>query len=245
MLIKNLNVTKESKQILKNLEVEFQEGHLHVIMGSNGSGKSTLVNSIAGNLAPDDTIEGSVLFHDKNLLDMKIHERALEGVHLSPQYPPVIEGLSHAAFMKEALNVRRSHHGLESVDEFEFLKLLKEKAKLFSFDPKSYIRQSFNSGFSGGEKKRNEMLQISLLEPSFIILDEIDSGLDIESMSNIASFINSYVAKGNTAVVITHYPQFAQMLNPSFVHIVKNGTLAKTGGQELIWFIEQNGFGEF
>ena len=244
MKITNLNVSKSGKQILKNLNAEFEPGLIHAIMGPNGSGKTTLSYSIAGH--PDCEIKsGQIEYNGIEILNKAVHERSIEGVYLAPQYPSVIEGLSHAAFLKEAINVRRNHNSLDPLDEFEFLKLLKERAKLFNFEPKEYIRHSLNSGYSGGEKKRNEILQISLLEPKFIILDELDSGLDIESMKSIASFINSYMSPTITIIAITHYPNFARLLNTSKVHILKSGQLVKTGDINLVSEIENSGFGGF
>ncbi len=244
MKITNLNVSKSGKQILNNLNAEFEPGIIHAIMGPNGSGKTTLSYSIAGH--PDCEINsGQISYNGTELLDMTVHERSIEGVYLAPQYPSVIEGLSHAAFLKEAINVRRNNKSLDPLDEFEFLKLLKERAKLFNFEPKEYIRHSLNSGYSGGEKKRNEILQISLLEPNFIILDELDSGLDIEAMKSIANFINEYMSSNITIIAITHYPNFARLLNTSKVHILKSGQLVKTGDINLVSEIETSGFGGF
>lgn len=244
MKIQNLIVKKGKKTILENLEVQFDEGKLHVIMGPNGSGKSTLSYAIAGH--PDcEIVSGSIFYREKNLLEQDIHERAKQGLYLAPQYPPVIEGLSHAMFLKECLNIRRIALEQEQLDDFEFLKILRTKAKEFNFDEKQYPRQSLNAGFSGGEKKRNEILQISLLEPDFVILDEIDSGLDIEAMKKIAYFINNYKKTHRTIVVITHYPQFAQLLNTDKVHIVKAGKVVQTGNKDLVQTIVENGFGDF
>lgn len=243
MKIENLIVNKDGKTILNNMNAQFEEGLIHIIMGPNGSGKSTLSNTIAGN--PDcDVVSGSITYNEANLLEQEVHERALHGIYLAPQYPPVIEGLSHAAFLKETMNVRRLAKGEEALDDFEFLKMLRNKAEEYSFERKQYPRQSLNQGFSGGEKKRNEILQISLLQPSFIILDEIDSGLDIEAMKTIAQFIVNYKQPHTTIIAITHYPQFAQLLQADRVHVLKNGKISMTGDSSLIEKIEQNGFGE-
>ena len=172
-------------------------------------------------------------------------ERSLNGIYLAPQYPVVIEGLSHAAVLKESINIKRKFLNLNEIDEFDFLKLLKQKAQEYKFDPKDYIRHSFNSGYSGGEKKRNEMLQISLLNPDFIILDEIDSGLDIEMMDFIAQKIKEHQNQNKTILLITHYPDFANLINPDFVHILKNGSILTTGDKYLLEKIHQNGFGDF
>lgn len=244
MKIENLTVNKSGNTILNNLNGEFEPGYTHIIMGSNGSGKSTLSYTIAGH--PDcEVVSGKILYNQQNILEQEIEQRSLEGIYLAPQYPPVIEGLSHAAFLKESINVRKKYKDEEPLDDFQFLKILRETAKIFSFNEKNYPRQSLNQGFSGGEKKRNEILQISLLQPDFIILDEIDSGLDIEAMATIAKFINDYKSPQRTIVVITHYPQFAELLNPDFVHIIKNGKIVAKGNKSLVSRVVENGFGEF
>lgn len=244
MKIDNLNVKKGEKHILKDLQVEFEENKIHILMGQNGCGKSTLVNTIAGH--PDcEVLSGQVIFNSQNLLDLEVHERALTGIYLSPQYPPSIEGLSHATLLKESLNARQLFNNQEEIDSFQFLKTLRKSAERFSFDSKNYPKQSFNSGFSGGEKKRNEVLQIDLLQPKFVFMDEIDSGLDIEAMKNIADFIKQYKKSGHTLVVITHYPNFAQLIEADYFHVMKEGKIAQTGGQELLEQVMSSGFKEF
>lgn len=244
MKINQLTVYKSENKILDNLDATFEQGGIHIIMGPNGSGKSTLSYAIAGH--PDCQIQsGTIEYNNQLILEQSIEERALHGIYLAPQYPPVIEGLSHALLLKELVNLRQYQKGLEPVDDFQFLKLLKSKAEEYSFDPKSYIKQSLNSGFSGGEKKRNEILQISLLEPDFILLDEIDSGLDIEAMKKIAAFISTYKQPNRTIVVVTHYPQFAQLLQADKVHILKNGKITTTGENTIIEQVMQYGFGGF
>jgi Fe-S cluster assembly ATP-binding protein len=244
MKINNLTVKKGGKDILKNLTGEFVKGQIHIIMGPNGSGKSTLSYSIAGH--PDcEVISGTVDYEQQDILQKDVHERGIAGIYLAPQYPPAIPGLSHAALLKESINVRRQAKGDEPIDEFELLKLLRNKAQEYQFDSKTYPRQSFNEGFSGGEKKRNEILQISLLNPDFIILDEIDSGLDIEAMKRIASFIKNYLDENKTIVVITHYPQFAELIEANQVHILKNGHIVHTGDKSLVSEISEHGFGRF
>jgi Fe-S cluster assembly ATP-binding protein len=244
MKIENLNVKKGDKQILKDLSVFFEENKIHILMGQNGCGKSTLVNTIAGH--PDcEVLSGKVFFNSINLLDLEVHERALNGIYLSPQYPPVIEGLSHATLLKESLNAKQLFNKEEEVDSFQFLKNLRQSAEKFSFDVKNYPKQSFNSGFSGGEKKRNEVLQIDLLQPKFVFMDEIDSGLDIEAMKNIANFIKSYKNSGHTLVIITHYPNFAELIDADYFHIMKDGKISQTGGSELLAKVISTGFKEF
>ena len=242
MNINNLTVKKNDKTILNNLSTTFEEGKIHIIMGPNGSGKSTLSYTLAGH--PDCLIQsGQIYYREKELTEIPIEERALEGIYLAPQYPPVIEGLSHAAFLKESINVRRKFNNLEPLDDFEFLKELRSIAKEFSFDEKQYPRQSLNQGFSGGEKKRNEILQIHLLKPNFVILDEIDSGLDIEAMKKIANYINNYKKENKTLVIITHYPNFAQLLDVDFVHIIKDGKVVLKDTKEVIEQVVEHGFG--
>ena len=244
MKINNLTVKKNEKIILNNLNLTLEEGKTHIIMGPNGSGKTTLSYTLAGH--PDCLVSnGYIEYKDKNLLELSIEERSLNGIYLAPQYPVVIEGLSHAAVLKESINIKRKFLNLNEIDEFDFLKLLKQKAQEYKFDPKDYIRHSFNSGYSGGEKKRNEMLQISLLNPDFIILDEIDSGLDIEMMDFIAQKIKEHQNQNKTILLITHYPDFANLINPDFVHILKNGSILTTGDKYLLEKIHQNGFGDF
>lgn len=244
MKITNLNVKKGDKQILKDLNISFEENKTHILMGQNGCGKSTLVNTVAGH--PDCIVlSGEVSFESKNLLELEVHERALSGIYLSPQYPPVIEGLSHASLLKESLNAKQQFMNEEEIDSFQFLKTLRQSAEKFSFDPKQYPKQSFNSGFSGGEKKRNEVLQIDLLKPKFVFMDEIDSGLDIEAMKNIAQFIKDYKKSGHTLVIITHYPNFAELIEADYFHIMKDGKIAQTGGKELLDKVLSTGFKEF
>lgn len=233
MKINNLQVTKNQSMILKNISIEFSKGQIHTIMGKNGCGKTTLSYTIAGH--PDCKVEkGEIFYKNQNIFDLTIEERSLNGIFLAPQYPSVIDGLSHAMFLKEAINTKRKFLNLEEYDEFEFLKILKEKAELFHFQSKDYIRHSLNFGFSGGEKKRNEILQISLLEPDFIILDEIDSGLDIDSMKNIADFLKSYITPERTILVISHNPQFIQLLHSNSIYIMENGQFVEHGDKKII-----------
>ena len=244
MKITNLNVKKGDKHILKDFNVSFEENKIHILMGQNGCGKSTLVNTIAGH--PDcEILSGQVIFNQDNLLNFEVHERALRGIYLSPQYPPVIEGLSHATLLKESLNAKLAFNKQEAVDSFQFLKTLRKSAENFSFDSKNYPKQSFNSGFSGGEKKRNEVLQIDLLQPKFVFMDEIDSGLDIEAMRTIAEFIKNYKKSGHTLVVITHYPNFAELIEADYFHVMKEGKISQTGGKEILQQVIANGFKEF
>ena len=244
MNITNLNVKKGDKKILNNLSINIEEGKIHILMGQNGCGKSTLVNTIAGHYDCE-VLSGNISFKNEELLNLEVHERALRGIYLSPQYPPVIEGLSHAALLKESLNSKYSFREQEPVDNYQFLKTLRLSAEKFNFDVKNYPKQSLNSGFSGGEKKRNEILQIDLLQPDFVFMDEIDSGLDIEAMKSIAKFISEYNKLGKTIVVITHYPNFAELISADYFHVMKDGQIIKTGGVEILNQIINNGFKEF
>lgn len=244
MKIQNLTVKKSDKVIINDLSVDFSTGKIHAIMGPNGCGKTTLSNTIVKH--PDCHIEqGRIMFKNKELNHLDIEMIALEGVYLAPQYPIVINGLSHAAFIKEALNAKRKHQGQNPIDEFEFIKILKSKAQEFGFNSKEYIKHSLNFGYSGGEKKKNEMIQISMLSPDFIILDEIDSGLDIEAIKKVVEFIKNYMKPDVTVLAITHHPSFAKSLNADFVHIMKAGKIVKTGSLDLVDIVEKNGFGEF
>ncbi len=240
--ITNLCVNKSNTPILKDINLSFDKG-LHIIMGPNGCGKSTLAYTIMG--LPECSItKGDILLNNTTINNLPTFERSLLGIYLAPQTPPSIEGLSHAALLKESYNLRQTYKNLPTIDEFKFLKLLKEKATEFSFDPTTYPRHSFNMGFSGGEKKRNEMLQISLLNPDIIILDETDSGLDIDAMQFIGKKIQE-LSQTKIVILITHYPQFTEQLNPTSINIMKNGTFVKHGSNELLQEIVQNGFSNF
>lgn len=240
--IKNLHVEKSGHEILKGINLIIENG-IHVIMGANGSGKSTLSYSIAGH--PDCEItQGSIIFKGQDITENEAFERSIQGIYLAPQYPPSIEGLSHAALLKESLNVRREAQGLDPLDEFDFLKELRQKAQDYSFNPKTYIRQSLNSGFSGGEKKRNEMLQIAILKPDFIILDELDSGLDLEATNTIIEHIKE-IAKTKPVLMITHYPHIVEAVDAQYVHIMKDGVIVKSGDSSLAKEVQQHGFSSF
>lgn len=239
--IKDLYVDNQ-KAILKGLSLDIKEGDTHVIMGTNGAGKSTLVQTLAG--YPNYEVKsGSVDYFDSNLVNLDMTKRALEGLYLAPQYPPSITGLAHASFLKEAINSKRKYKGEEELTSVAILKLIKSKLELFSFD-ETYISRSLNDGFSGGERKRNEMLQISLLEPKLVLLDEIDSGLDLSMMQVIANFINSFKDKKRSFIIVTHYPQFARLISPNYIHILKDGksVLSTEKVNETLDNIEVNGF---
>ncbi len=244
MKINNLTVRKSDKIIINDLSIHFEQGKIHAIMGPNGCGKTTLSNSIVNH--PDCIIEsGAIEFKGKILNQLDVDLIALEGVYLAPQYPIVINGLSHAAFLKEAINAKNKHNNQNPIDEFEFIKKLKSKAQEFGFNSKDYVKHSLNFGYSGGEKKKNEMIQISMLSPEFIILDEIDSGLDVEAIKKVVEFIKSYMNSNITILAITHHSSFAKSLNADLVHIMKSGKVVKTGDLSLVDLVEQNGFGGF
>lgn len=242
MKITNLHVNKSGKKILKGVDIDITQG-IHVLMGPNGCGKTTLAYSITGHKDCQVT-EGSINYKGQNILNDEVYKRAIDGIYLAPQYPPVIDGLSPASLLKEAINIRRENEGLDALDEFEFLKELRKESHNFGFDPKTYIRQSLNNGFSGGEKKRNEMLQIKLLNPNFIILDEIDSGLDIEAMHKFSEIIKK-MGETKTILLVTHYPIFAKLVNAQNVHIMKDGQIITSGNIQLTDEIETNGFSNF
>lgn len=242
MEIKNLTVKKAEKEVLKNINLIIQPNTINVIMGTNGCGKTTLSNTIVGN--PDcEILSGEISYKKLNLVNMEPFEIALNGIYLSPQNPVEINGLSNAAFLKYAINAKRKFLEQEEVDEFEFLKTLRQKAKEFYFDPKEYIKHSVNVGYSGGEKKRNEMLQISLLQPDFIILDEVDSGLDVDMMKKIKVFIMEYKKQNKTILMVTHNPKFIEDLSVDKVFLMKDGVIKQEGGSELVSYVEKNGFG--
>lgn len=242
--IKDLYVDNQ-KSILKGLSLNVSQGETHIIMGTNGAGKSTLVQTLAG--YPNyDIIKGSIEYNSENLIDFDMTKRALEGVYLAPQYPPSITGLAHASFIKEAINAKKKYKNESLLTSIEVLKLIKAKLPTFLFDD-SYISRSLNDGFSGGERKRNEMLQISLLEPSLVLLDEIDSGLDLSMMQTIATFINSFKNEHRAFIIVTHYPQFAKLLQANYIHILKDGNtvLSTHEVNTTLENIENNGFKNF
>jgi len=238
--IKNLHASVEGKEILSGLNLEVKPGEVHAIMGPNGSGKSTLASVLAGNDAFEVT-EGSVDFLGKDLLDMEPDERSHEGVFLAFQYPVEIPGVSNINFLKAAINERREAHGLEPVTAKEFLKMVKEKAKLVELDNK-LTNRSVNEGFSGGEKKRNEIFQMAMLEPKLGILDETDSGLDIDALRIVANGVNQLRAADRSFIVVTHYQRLLDYIVPDFVHVLYDGKIVKTGGKDLALELEEKGY---
>ncbi len=238
--IKNLHANVAGKEILKGIDLSVHAGEVHAIMGPNGSGKSTLAQVLAGHPAYEVT-EGEVIFDGKNLFDLDPEERAQEGLFLAFQYPVEIPGVSNSYFLKAGLNEIRKHRGLEPLDAMQFLKLLKEKMKLVEMDS-SFINRPVNEGFSGGEKKRNEILQMAVLEPKLAILDETDSGLDIDALKIVADGVTKLKRPDNAAIVVTHYQRLLNYIVPDFVHVLVNGRIVKSGTKELALELEASGY---
>ena len=238
--IKNLYASIEGKEILKGINLTIKPGEMHAIMGRNGSGKSTLANIIAGSENYDVT-KGKITYNDKNLFDLSIEERALQGIFMSFQYPAVIPGVNNTYFLKAALNAKRKYQGKSELDAMDFLNLIREKLKIVEMD-ESYLRRSVNDGFSGGEKKRNEILQMVTLEPKLAILDETDSGLDIDALKIIANGINDYRNADRSFLVITHYQRLLNYIEPDIIHVLIDGRIVKTGGKELALILEEKGY---
>ena len=239
--IKNLQVNVEGKPILKGINLHVNAGEVHAIMGPNGSGKSTLARALSGH--PEYEITGgSVTFEGKDLLDMDPDERAREGVFMAFQYPVEIAGVNNAYFLKAALNAKRKHQGQPELDAMEFMQLIKEKSKLLEID-QSMLSRAVNEGFSGGEKKRNEIFQMSLLEPRLAILDETDSGLDIDALKLVASGVNAMRTPERAIIVVTHYQRLLDYIVPDYVHVLSAGRIVKSGGKELALELEKRGYG--
>ncbi len=239
--IRDLHVTVDGKKILKGIDLTVNAGEVHSIMGPNGSGKSTLAQVLAGRSNYEVT-SGSILFEGRDLLEMPVDERAREGVFMAFQYPVEIPGVSNLEFMKTALNAQREQRGLDDVDALEFLGIVRAKMKLVKMD-EDFLKRSVNAGFSGGEKKRHEILQMALLEPKLAILDETDSGLDIDALRVVADGINSLRSPERAMVVITHYQRLLNHVTPDFVHVLVNGRIARSGGKELALELEDKGYG--
>jgi len=238
--IMNLHASIEGKEILKGIDLTVKAGEVHAIMGPNGSGKSTLASVLAGRDAYLVTA-GRVLYEGKDLLELDPEERAREGIFLAFQYPVEIPGVSNSYFLKAAVNAIRKHRGLEELDAVEFLSLVKAKMRLVDLDP-SFLSRPVNDGFSGGEKKRNEIFQMAVLEPRLAILDETDSGLDIDAMKIVADGVNKLHSKENAVVVVTHYQRLLNYIVPDFVHVLIDGRIAKSGGRELALELEEKGY---
>ncbi|MBR4645035.1 MAG: Fe-S cluster assembly ATPase SufC [Bacteroidaceae bacterium] len=238
--INNLHAKINGKEILKGINLTVKDGEVHAIMGLNGAGKSTLSNVIVGHPAYEVT-EGEIIFNDKDLLKMSPEERAHEGIFLSFQQPVEIPGVSMVNFMRAALNAKRQHQGLEPLSAGDFLKLMREKRKIVELDSRLTSR-SVNEGFSGGEKKRNEIFQMAMLEPTFSILDETDSGLDVDALRIVAEGFNKLRTPQTSALVITHYQRLLDYLKPDIIHVLIGGMIVKTAGPELALEIENRGF---
>lgn len=238
--IKNIHANVEGKQILKGINLEIKAGEVHAIMGPNGSGKSTLASVLAGREEYEVT-EGEVNFLNKDLLALSPEDRAREGLFLAFQYPVEIPGVSTTNFIKAAVNEKRKYQGLEPLDAVAFLKIMKEKMKLVEID-QSLLSRSINEGFSGGEKKRNEIFQMAMLEPKLAILDETDSGLDIDALRIVANGINKLHNPDRAVLVITHYQRLLDYIQPDFVHVLYNGRIVKSGTKELALELEQKGY---
>lgn len=239
--IKDLHVAIEGREILKGLDLTVRPGEVHSIMGPNGSGKSTLAQVIAGRETYEIT-GGSISFEGKDLLEMSPEERACAGVFLAFQYPVEIPGVATNYFLKTALNAQRKARGESEIDAFEFLQLLKEKTRVLDMDER-LLSRALNEGFSGGEKKRNEVLQMAVLEPALAILDETDSGLDIDALRIVADGVNRLRSPRRSFVVVTHYQRLLNYIVPDFVHVLVDGRIARSGGKELALELEEKGYG--
>jgi Fe-S cluster assembly ATP-binding protein len=239
--IKNLQVQAEGKQILKGIDLHVDAGEVHAIMGPNGSGKSTLARVLAGH--PEYQVTGGeVDYEGRDLLEMDPDERAREGVFMAFQYPVEIAGVNNAYFLKAALNAKRKHLGLPELDAMEFMQLITQKAKLLDID-QGMLSRAVNEGFSGGEKKRNEIFQMALLEPKLAILDETDSGLDIDALKIVANGVNAMRSPDRAIVVVTHYQRLLDYIVPDYVHVLSAGRIVKSGGKELALELERKGYG--
>lgn len=238
--IENLHASVDGKKILKGINLEIGAGEVHAIMGPNGSGKSTLSNVIAGRDGYEVTA-GSVTYKGKDLLAMNPEERAWEGVFLAFQYPVEIPGVNNTYLLKAGVNAKRKHHGEQELDAMDFLKLVKEKAKLVELD-QSFLSRGVNEGFSGGEKKRNEIFQMAVLEPSLALLDETDSGLDIDALRIVAHGVNQLRSKDRSVVMVTHYQRLLDYIQPNVVHVLVDGKILKTGDKSLALELEERGY---
>ena len=240
LIIKNIHATVDGKEILKGIDLSVQPGELHAIMGRNGSGKSTLANIITGR---DNFIvtKGSITYNGNNLLDMSTEDRALAGIFMSFQYPVSIPGVNNAYFLRAALNAKLKYHGKNEVNAADFMRLMREKVKSVNLDD-SYLSRAVNDGFSGGEKKRNEILQMLTLEPELAILDETDSGLDIDALQTIAEGVNNFRNKNRSFLAITHYQRLLEYMHPDYIHVLIDGKIVKSGDIELANQLEKKGY---
>ena len=240
LTIKNLDVKINDKKILNNLNLEIKEGEVHAIMGVNGAGKSTLVKTLSAHYDCEVT-QGTITYKKKNLLDMEVSTRANEGLFLSYQHPVEVPGVNNSYFLKTAVNAKRAYLKQEPLDAMQFMQLIKDKTTQFNLDRK-LLQRDLNAGFSGGEKKRNELLQLLLLEPDLIMLDEIDSGLDVDAIKTVANVINSMLDGKRSVLMITHYDRLLEIIKPDFVHVIKEGTIIKTGDYSLALQLDEKGF---
>ena len=238
--IKNLHVKVDNHEILKGIDLTVNAGEVHSIMGPNGSGKSTLAQVLARREAYNVT-EGQIIYNGKDLLEMKAEDAACEGVFLAFQYPVEIPGIGNAYFMRSALNAVRKYRGQDEMDAMDFLPLFREKLKLLEMDEK-LLNRSVNEGFSGGEKKRNEILQMALLEPKLAVLDETDSGLDMDALRIVANGVNTLRSPERAMIVVTHYQRLLNYIVPDFVHVLVNGRIVRSGGPELAMELEETGY---
>ena len=238
--IENLHASVDGKEILKGLNLEINAGEVHAIMGPNGAGKSTLSNIIAGREGYEVT-SGSITYKGKDLLAMSPEERSWEGVFLAFQYPVEIPGVNNTYLLKAGVNAKRKHLGQDEMDAIDFMTLVRQKAKIVELDP-SFLMRSVNEGFSGGEKKRNEIFQMAVLEPSLALLDETDSGLDIDALRIVAGGVNKLRSQDNAIVMVTHYQRLLNYIEPDFVHVLADGQIIKTGDKSLALELEEHGY---
>jgi len=238
--IKNLHVSIEDTQILKGINLDVKPGEIHAIMGPNGSGKSTLANVLAGREEYEVT-DGSIEYLNEDLLELEVDERARKGVFMAFQYPVEIPGVTTATFLKEIINAVREEQGKEELKAPQMLKLMRERIKMVDL-PENFLKRSLNEGFSGGEKKRNEMLQLALLEPKLAILDETDSGLDIDALKIVANVVNNMRNEGRSFLIVTHYQRLLDYIIPDHVHVLYNGKVVKSGDKELAKQLEERGY---
>lgn len=240
--IKNLNVSVDEKQILKDLSFKVGSGEVHAIMGPNGSGKSTIAHTLAGN--PNyEIISGNVSFNEKDLLEMDPSERSLSGLFLAFQYPVELPGVTNASYLKQIVNVHRKHRGEDLIEAGEFLKLLKEKSERLNI-PMDMHSRFVNAGFSGGEKKKNEVLQLDLLNPNLVIMDETDSGLDVDALKSTSEAVNQLRSSDRSFIIITHYLRLLEYIEPDFVHIFQDGSIIESGDKSLASRIDKEGYAQ-
>jgi Fe-S cluster assembly ATP-binding protein len=239
--ITNLQVRGGTKDILRGINLNVKKGEIHAIMGPNGSGKSTLARALAGHPEIEVT-GGTITYNGKDLIELSPEDRAREGVFMAFQYPVEIPGVNNAYFLKAAINAQRKHRGVPELDAMEFMVLVKEKAKILHLDP-TLLSRPVNEGFSGGEKKRNEIFQMAVLEPKLAVLDETDSGLDIDALKTVAEGVNAMRSPERAIIVITHYQRLLNYIEPDFVHVLQDGRIVRSGGKDLALHLEEKGYG--